>query len=176
LVFAGSVRYYQSVVTRKYPLDPLRRVREDTVDRRVRAVSDALGATEKARRDAELAEARKRELEQTVDDTMRGEHRRLDAGDLTVADLARGAAWNLAAHIEQSRRRAALDAAREKQLHAEAVAREERRLLIEAEKAARVVSKHHEAWQAQRKSAVVAAEDEQAEESYLARRNQRGER
>lgn len=163
-------------MTRKYPLDPLRRVREDNVDRRVRAVSDALRETEAARRDAELAEARKRELEHAVEDTLRGEHRRLDAGDLTAADLARGAAWGLAANIEQSRRRAAVDAAREKQLHAEAATREKRRLLIEAETAARVVANHHDAWQAQRKSEVVAAEDEQAEESYLARMSQRGER
>src|SRR5262249_54488699 len=43
LVGSRPARYHRRVVTRKYPLDPLKRVRAETVDQRARTLSRALG-------------------------------------------------------------------------------------------------------------------------------------
>jgi len=57
------------VVTRKYPLDPLRRVREEAVDQKVRALSESLRHVEATRDQAERTERRKRELESALEAT-----------------------------------------------------------------------------------------------------------
>ena len=75
-------------MTRKYPLDPLRRVREEAVDQKVRALSESLRHVEATRGQAERAERRQRELESALEAAAVAERRRLHGGELTAGETA----------------------------------------------------------------------------------------
>jgi len=163
-------------VTRKYPLDPLRRVREENVDRKVRALSESLRHAEAARNEAERSERRKRDLESALTTTAAEEERRLSRGELTASDLARGAAWALAAEIDRAEQARAVEQARAQQAAAEARTTERRQDLSAAKTSAELVAKHQDEWQRARTAEVKAREDEDAEQAHLNRIGQRGGR
>jgi type III secretion system (T3SS) protein YscO len=154
-------------VTRKYPLDPLRRVREGAVDHKVRALSDSLRQVEAAREEAERTERRKRELENAVEATAAAERGHLSRGELTAADLARGAAWKLAKEIDRAEHARAVDQARGRHAAAETHAGHRRNELAEAKTSAELVTRHHEKWQ---RAEGAARDEEEAEQVYLGRR------
>jgi hypothetical protein len=164
------------VVTRKYRLDPLRRVREENVDREVRALSGSLRQIEAARDEAERAEARQRELEASMATTTAAEGQLLGRGALTAADLARGAAWKIASEMERGLRGQATEHARARLDAAEMDAVEHRRDLAEAKAKEELVSQHHDAWLGREKAASEARDEEDAEQAHLALRGQRGEK
>jgi len=169
LVFGAGVRYHQAVVTRKYPLDPLRRVREENVDRKVRALSESLRHVEAAREEAERSDRRKRELESALAATAAKEEQRLTLGELTAADLARGAVWSLAAEIERTEKARAAAEARARQEAAEARVSERQLELGDAKASAELVDKHHQGWQRARTAESVARDEEDAEQAHLSR-------
>lgn len=166
----------KSVVTRKYPLDPLRRVREENVDREVRALSGSLRQIEAARDEAERAEARQRELETSVAQATAAEGQLLGRGALTAADLARGAAWKIASEMERSLRGQATEQARARLDAAEDDAARHQRDLAEAKTKEDLVSKHHDAWLRAGQAAAAARDEEDAEQAHLGLRGRRGER
>jgi len=174
LVPSNAVRYHQSVVTRKYPLDPLKRVRAEKVDRKGRALSQAVVKTERALGELEQRERAKRKFEEELTTTERAERDRLEKGELTAADLARGAAWGIAADIEKKGYERATQEARASYTHARAEADNERTGLSMARAEAKVVEKHHEAWQNARRADVIADDEESAEEAHLAASKSRG--
>jgi hypothetical protein len=161
-------------VTRKYPLDPLKRVRAEKVDQRARAHAEALGEVERARTEHERRELAKRELEQSLADVARSESERLERGELSVADLARGAAFGIAGEMKRAVHAQAVDQARS--MHAKAVsgADQSRQVLASARADADVVDKHHGRWQKARDAEALAKEEENAEEAHLSRSRERG--
>jgi hypothetical protein len=163
-------------VTRKYPLDPLRRVREENVDQKVRALSESLRHVEAAREEADRTERRKRELETAVATTAAMERQRLAQGELTAADLARGAAWNLAAEIDRAEQARALEQARARQGAAEGRATERQVDLADAKASAELVEKHHEGWQRARTAESAARDEEDGEQVHLNLLGRRGGR
>jgi hypothetical protein len=163
-------------VTRKYPLDPLRRVREENVDREVRALSGSLRQIEAARDEAERAEVRQRELEAGMATTAAAEGQLLGRGALTAADLARGAAWKIASEMERALCGKTTDLARARLDAAENEATQRRRDLADAKAKEELVSKHHDAWVRTGLAASAAREDEDAEQAHLGLRGRRGER
>jgi hypothetical protein len=176
LVFAAALRYHQTVVTRKYPLDPLRRVREENVDREVRALSESLRHVDAARDKAERAEQRKRDLDSALAATAAKEEQRLTRGELTAADLARGAAWTLASDIERADHARAVQETRSGQREAETRAAERKRDLLSAKTSAELVTKHHEQWRQQQTAASEARDEEDAEQLHLNALGRRGGR
>jgi hypothetical protein len=163
-------------VTRKYPLDPLRRVREENVDRKVRALSESLRHAEAARNEAERSERRKRDLESALITTAAAEDQRLSRGELTASDLARGAAWSLAVEIERAQQARAVEQARAEQAGAEARASQRREDLTAAKTSAELVAKHQTEWQRAQTAQAEAREDEDAEQAHLNRIGQGGVR
>jgi hypothetical protein len=171
--FVGA-RYPTSVVTRKYPLDPLKRVRAEKVDQRARALSQALGEVEKARAEREQRELAKRELERSLQDVARAEGERLERGELSVADLARGAAFGIAGEMKRAAHAKAVDQARSGHTKALSHAETSRQGLASARADAEVVEKHHQKWQKAREADAISKEEETAEEAHLARSRERG--
>ncbi len=163
------MRYDERVVTRKYPLDPLKRVRADQVDQKTRSLSDALRKAEATGSEVERKTRAKEQLDRAVSATARGEHERLERGELTAADLARGAAWGLSAGLARREMARALDEAQKEDAQARTIAEKERSSLATAQAEAKVVEKHHEKWRAVREAADIARDEESAEEAYLAR-------
>jgi hypothetical protein len=168
------VRYHQSVVTRKYPLDPLKRVRAENVDRKARALSQAVAKSEHARGDLEDRERAKRAFEKERGDTERAERERLEKGELTAADLARGAAWGIGADLKKQVHERATDEARTAYARARAEADDERAGVSMARAEAKVVEKHHEAWQGARRADAIADDEESTEEAHLVASKSRG--
>jgi hypothetical protein len=163
-------------VTRKYPLDPLRRVREENVDRKVRALSDSLRHVESARDQAEASERRRRELESSLAEVAAKEAQRLTRGELTAVDLARGAAWSLGTGIERAEKTRAAEQARARHAETEARASERQRELADAKASAELVAKHHHGWERARAAASVARDEEDAEQAHLSLFVRRGGR
>jgi len=157
-------------VTRKYPLDPLKRVRAEKVERGARVLSQALGEVEKARVETERRERAQREHEQSLSLVADAERGKLENGELSVADLARGAAFGIAGEMRRALHQRATDEARAGHARAVADAEEKRSGLASARTDAEVVDKHHEKWKKARDAERTAKEEESAEEAHLARR------
>jgi hypothetical protein len=156
-------------VTRKYPLDPLKRVRAEKVDQEARALSRALGQLEETRALAEKRELAKRELERSLGEVALAERERLEKGQLTAGDLARGAAFDIAGDMQRAAHARSLEQARTDQLRARTVAESKRGDLSSARAGAEVVEKHHQKWEKTRQAHAFAKDEESAEESHLAR-------
>ena len=174
LVAPVPARYHQLVVTRKYPLDPLKRVRAERVDQETRALSQALGEVGKARAEAEQRERAKRELERALSEVAHLERERLEMGDLSVADLARGAAFGIAGDIQRASHERSLEEARAGHARAVSEAESKRKGLASARVDAEVVEKHHQKWQKGRQVEAMAKDEESAEEAHRARPKGRG--
>jgi len=156
-------------VTRKYPLDPLKRVRAEKVDREARALSTALGEAELARLETERRDHAKRELERTLRETAQGEREHLEQGALTAADLARGAAFDVAGGMRRTAHERSVDEARATEVRASSAAEDKRKDLASARSDAEVVEKHHQKWESARLAKEMIKEEETAEEVHLAR-------
>jgi len=163
------VRYHQGVVTRKYPLDPLKRVRAEKVDQRTRSLSDALRKAEATGTEVERKTRAKEQLDKSVSVTARGERDRLERGELTAMDLARGAAWGVSADLQRNEMARAVDVAQKEDARARSDAEKERAALATAQAEAKVVEKHHEKWRAVQQGADIARDEESAEEAHLGR-------
>jgi hypothetical protein len=161
-------------VTRKYPLDPLRRVREDAVDQKVRVLSETLRHVESAREGADRAERRKRELESALERTAGAERRRLARGELTAGDLARGAAWGVAQEIARAEHARLVEQARGRQAAAESRAAQSQHELASAKASAELVDKHHEKWQRALAAERALRDEEDAEQAHIAKLRRRG--
>jgi len=174
LVANDGALYDSGVVTRKYPLDPLKRLRAEKVDQGARALSKALGDVERAEAERDHRELAKRELERSLAEVERAERDRLERGEMSVADLARGAAFGIAGEMQRTAHEKAVEQARS--IHATALshAEERRQGLASARADAEVVEKHHQTWQKARDAEAISKEEESAEEAHLARSRERG--
>lgn len=105
---------------KKYPLDPLARVRERKVDEAARALGDAVRAREEAARKLAQANDKKATAEAEAHALRDAERGALERGELTVADLMRADAWGVRVAAEQSELARRVDEAevRENEAHA----------------------------------------------------------
>ena len=158
----------------KYPLTP---VREDR-DRKVDAATAELGGSVRAREvaDAEkrAAERRREEAEARVAAVRHDEAERLARGELRVADLARGQAWEHGARAEiavlaQAVERA--DGRLEATRDTEGVARA---ALAQKKADLDVIAKDQARFDDEARRAREAADEEAADEVSLARRFAKG--
>jgi len=170
------VRYAHEVVTPKYPLDPLRRVRAENVDQNTRALSEAVRHVEAARDEAERRERMKHELEDSLATIAGAERERLQRGELTVADAARGAAWGVAAQMQRVSQARAVDEAQTTYARAVSLATDRQKGLAEARASADLVEKHHRQWKQAREAEAIAKDEEDGEASQLALARTRGEK
>jgi hypothetical protein len=161
-------------VTRKYPLDPLKRVRAEKVDQGARALSQALGEAEKARTERERREHAKRELERSLSEVALSEREKLEKGELSVADLARGAAFGIAGEMKRAAHAEAVEQARSSHAKAESRAEDSRQVLASARADAEVVERHHQKWQKAKQAEAISRDEENAEEAHLSRSRERG--
>jgi hypothetical protein len=84
------------MTTKKYPLDPLLKVREAEVDKASRALGKAVREREGAERRKRVADEEERRAKEGARAIEEAERAKLDKGELKVADLARADAWGVA--------------------------------------------------------------------------------
>lgn len=163
-------------MAKKYPLEPLQRLRADEVDAGARALAEAARGRaakegERARREAAHAAL----VARTSAEAAR-EQNALENGALRAGDLALGASWKVA--VEEQKAQSAQIVANAKEAEEGARAEEARKLFALAEKKAEAeaVLRHRERWEGERARAAQGLEDEAAEEAHGARlhRNRKG--
>ena len=150
----------------RYPLEPLVKLREDQADAAVRGLAAAVAGRDAAERDRHKAEQQRDDHEAEAAAVRAAELEALAGGELRVADLARGGAWETRVASEGG----AIASAVERSLGAETRAREAERS-AQGEVAARtagaeVVGADRARWQDALRKKAGAREEEAAEEAF----------
>jgi hypothetical protein len=154
---------------RRYPLDPLRSLRDANVRAHTLELGRSIQGREQAEESHAAAEAARREREEAVREEQRSEGARLESGALRTADLEAQAQWahgegqRLAALCERERR------ATEQLLNERRNEERAQEALALAEQAARVVQKHQGAWQKAERTRAETAEEDEALDIHVAR-------
>jgi hypothetical protein len=156
--------------SKKYPLDPLVRVRRERVDASVRDLATSIQAREAAERIRLEAEAERARRAEEAERSRASEAVALERGELTAADLQRLGAWEARTHWDDQARGEQVTAA----LGQEKLARDgegrARSHVATAEGEAKVVTEHRGRWVADGERAAEAAAEEQASEVWRPRR------
>jgi hypothetical protein len=153
------------------PLVPLEQIRQEREDQRVRELGAALDEAARAEGERARAEERRAAIEREAAETRASERARLEAGGLSVADLAQGAAWAQGVRARQEEaERARREAAEAAQKAREEVGRQ--RLGVAAARAdVDVVKRLLAHAKASREAQEIAALEEAAEDAFRARRH-----
>jgi hypothetical protein len=166
----------QRAVSRKYPLETLRRARADEVDKRTHAYGEAIGREERARAELGRKQAEREAIVSRIEAQTQKEHDRLARGELRASDLARGAAFGVRAEIEKAIARHDEDLARARHEGDRAEASAKRAALGRASADAQVVERNRAAWERGREKIAARADEIAAEEAHAARMHRKGGR
>jgi chromosome segregation ATPase len=155
---------------KKYPLDPLLKLRERQVDAATQKLAEAVGARQAAEKKREAAEAAKAKAEDRARELREKERDALEKGGLRAGDLHAGRAWEFA--VEEERRRLAqqVDAASQGEKKARDTERGAQHDLASREADAEVVDQDKERFETKRKQAELAKEEEAANEAWRPKR------
>jgi hypothetical protein len=149
---------------RKYPLDPLARLREKQVGDATKLLSDAIRAREDAQRAEEAATSRRDSAVEDARLLAEREGAALERGELRSEDLARAAAWGVrveADRVELEQRLARASEGTQAAQDDEAAAQG---AIARARADAEVVSRDRARWdEAERKKEQTAEEDAASE-------------
>jgi hypothetical protein len=158
-------------VAKKYPLETLRRLRADAVDGKAKEVSDAVHATDRANAERAAREKARADHASETHAIAEREMGELESGTLTAADLARAAAWSLGAKIvaaDHARRVEDADSVVRTSVAAEVERRGE---LANAQASSEVVERNRSKWRKKEDERTIAADEEAAEDAFLARQH-----
>jgi hypothetical protein len=157
---------------RKYPLDPLIKLRERQVDEATRDLAKAVDARQAAERKRAAAEAEKVRAEQRAKATRSEEREALERGELSVADLMRAQAWELGVAEEQKKLGQQVAIAAQGEQKARVEEDGARTSLASREADAEVVEKDKERFVTRERQREIAKEEEAAQEAHAARRRE----
>jgi hypothetical protein len=152
--------------TPKYPLKPVLEHRERAVDDRTAELGGAVGVREAADASKERASAARKSAESEAEAVRDAERSLLKEGTLSVADLARGHAWEIGAQSRIASLANVENVAVEKQSGARSAEAAARDSLAQAMADRDVVAKDEARFVERAKKKQLAAEEEQAEEAY----------
>jgi hypothetical protein len=155
---------------RKYPLDPLIKLRELQVDEATRDLAKAVDARQKAENAKRAAEAARETAEERAARARDAEREALERGELSAADLMRAQAWEIG--VAEERKRLAQQVATAEQGEKKARDQEDgaRGTLATREADAEVVEKDKDRFVAKLRAKDLAKEEEAAEEAHGAKR------
>jgi hypothetical protein len=158
------------MVRQQYPLEALRRLRDERAEAQARGLAEQLARSAAAEAVLNERERVRREHALSTDQTVRAERARLAAGQVSGADLLRATEFESAARaraqeLERSEleagQRLAQERAQEKKLRAE---------LGRLEAEAQLARNHEASFHEQHATAALRAEEEAALEQWNARR------
>jgi hypothetical protein len=154
---------------KKYPLEPLARVRRAQLDESARALADAVRAREEAEQKRLAAEREARARAARSEAARETESEALRQGELSVADLQRQGAWEVRVQAEEREAGRVL-----RDLTAEEATRRSGEASAKAgvtsgEAELKVVLEHRSQWQDAKERADEAVEEEVAAEAWRPR-------
>jgi len=159
-----------TMASRKYPLDPLVRLREQQVDDKTRGLSTAVTAREAAELERSQAELARRQAEQRAERLRDAERAALARGELRVGDLQRSQAWEIGVAAEQRRLAQQESGAAEKEKTARAKEDEARAELAASKADAEVVGKDKQRFVDRERRAQDARDEEAVAEAWRPKR------
>lgn len=154
----------------KYPLEPLRTVRETQVKDARKELAQAIGRREGAETARRAAEARREVQARVVTAVREAEGAALAEGQLRARDLARADAWGVRMAKERYALVATVDKANATEVTAIEAEGQAQQHVAERHTEARVVETHHERWDAERRRALEAREEEASAEAWRPKR------
>jgi len=154
------------MAARKYPLDPLAKLREQHVDEATRELAEAVRAREAAEQRTRLAERERATAEERARFVREAERAKLEGGELKVADLQRADAWSVA--VDEEQKQLAERVARASSVESDARTGEaQQRATVATRKAdAQVVEKDRAKWTEKAQKDAQAREEEEAQEAW----------
>ena len=156
---------------RKYPLDPLIKLRERQVDEATRDLAKAVDARQVAERKREAAETAKARAEERAKEARDKEREALERGELRVGDLHRAQAWEFGVAEEQKKLAQQVTVAAQGEQKARTEEDGARTDLASREADAEVVEKDKERFVTHERQKEIAKEEEAAQEAHAARRD-----
>jgi hypothetical protein len=151
---------------KRYPLDPLVRVRRDSVDKSAKVLSVAVATREEAERARLAAEAERARRAEEAGHVRAAEGNALLRGELSAADLQRQGAWEARTQWDDEERARRVREAEEREATARGGEGDARAALATAEANAKVVTEHRTRWVAEGEKAAEAAAEEGAAEAW----------
>jgi hypothetical protein len=162
---------YPSPVTKRYPLEPLRRVRVEKLNGAERALGQAQRDLEEARGTLVHREREKADIDGESQRIREGEFERLARGELSASDLLRGAAWGVGAALRAQEKAHEIDEARAAVSSSQKTVETRQSSAMHAQADKQVVERDRDRFRRAEDAAAVEAEDEAAEETFLSRRH-----
>jgi hypothetical protein len=151
---------------RKYPLEPLEKLRQERVDGATRALADAVKDKTKAEARRARVEEERRRGEDEARRTRDHERDALERGDLSAADLMRAAAWEVRARAEAEEHARRVAGAEAADAAAQASLETARFDLAQRKSDADVMAKDRRKWRDRVKKDEEKAEEAAAEEAW----------
>ena len=155
---------------KKYPLDPLIKLRERQVDDATRELAKAVDARQTAERKREAAENAKVRADERAKTTRDEEREALERGELRAGDLQKAQAWEIGVAEERKKVVQQVNVAEQGENKARDVETGARDSLVAREADAEVVEKDKERFVSREKQQELAKEEEAANEAHAARR------
>jgi hypothetical protein len=158
------------VTTRKYPLEPLVRVRATQTDEAERRLALAVRARELAERRLRAAEAERETARAAAQRLRDAERQALEHGELSARDLMRADAWEVRAKEEllELERQLAQASARETEARTNEV--QAKRAVAERSAEERVVAEDRVRWADRERKKAEAKEEEEGGEAWRPKR------
>jgi hypothetical protein len=151
---------------RKYPLDPLARLREKQVGDATRLLSDAIRARQEAERGLVVVLSRKNDAEAHARALGDRERNALERGELRADDLARAAAWSVRVETDRADLERRLAKAVEGAQAAHGGESNAQGEFARARADAEVVARDRAKWEDTRRKKDEAAEEEAGAEAF----------
>jgi YscO-like protein len=145
---------------KKYPLEPLVRIKNDRVEKKTRELGHAVVTREALEKSRQVKEADRDHARDAANHVRREERARLEEGTLKVKDLAQGGTWETRVQAEDARRVREVDEAAAAELGARAAEATAKTHVAEARAEHESVRRHEERWRAEARKVEDAREEE----------------
>jgi len=155
---------------KKYPLEPLARLKRERAETRTRELGEAVAAREALEKERAAKEADRERARDAASVVCREERARLEGGDLKVLDLVRGGIWETRVKTEDAQRGRAIERARAAEEEARATEAGAKLHVASAKAESESVQRHHARWDALAKNAEEAREEEAMSEAVRPKR------
>lgn len=161
----------RSMARPEYPLEALRKLRDERVEAQVQSLAAQLARADAAEQRLRERERARREHAEQATESVQQEQARLAAGQATGADLLRVSEFEQAVRAQAALLERAEAEARQALAQERADEQKLRQKLSELEAEAEVVRKHEAGFRQHHADAVQKAEEEAALEQWNARRH-----
>jgi hypothetical protein len=154
---------------KKYPLEPLRRLKKERAEQKTRELGTAIAARETVQRRREEAEGEQKAARARAEAVREEERSALVKGELFARDLARGGAWEQRVSAEDQERARGVEKARTREDDARRLEARAQGDVAIARAEVEVTARHEERWTSAARKVAESSEEEALAEAVPAK-------